>query len=210
MSGRYFAPCTPFPIVRRVSLYLELISKEHGDQTDIIVMVALCTNHYSTRAEIFDKFVMCYTVPGINFHILKDLVQKNSTKDLIAPQEYHIPYHLLRVVWTYLPINETSDHPHIVLGSQKKATRNKKFQTFHNYCVKTKLSSNSFWIQSHRYGILLYYLYYHTSTNTSMFYQKNLGDIFFKIYKITLELSQRVVHFPQNSCTSSVFFFMLC
>ena len=31
-----------------------------GDQTSIIVMVALCANHYSTRAEIFDKFVMCF------------------------------------------------------------------------------------------------------------------------------------------------------
>ena len=40
------------------SLYLELISDERGDRTCIIVMVALSANHYSTRADIFDKFVM--------------------------------------------------------------------------------------------------------------------------------------------------------
>ena len=51
---------TPFPIV--VSLYLELISDEHGDRTGIIVMVALSDNHYSTRAEIFEKFVMFFKV----------------------------------------------------------------------------------------------------------------------------------------------------
>ena len=47
---------TPFPITRRISLYLELISDKRGDRTSIIVMVALSANHYSTRAEIFDKF----------------------------------------------------------------------------------------------------------------------------------------------------------
>ena len=45
---------TPFPIVRRVSLYLELISDEHGDRTSIIATVELSANHYSTRAEIFE------------------------------------------------------------------------------------------------------------------------------------------------------------
>ena len=38
--------------------YLELISDERGDRTSIIAMVALSVNHYSTRTEIFDKFVM--------------------------------------------------------------------------------------------------------------------------------------------------------
>ena len=51
---------TQFPITRRVSLYLELISGKRWDRTSIIVMVALSANHYSTRAEIFDKFVMCF------------------------------------------------------------------------------------------------------------------------------------------------------
>ena len=43
---------TPFQITRRISLYLELISGKRGDRTSIIVTVALCANHYSTRAEI--------------------------------------------------------------------------------------------------------------------------------------------------------------
>ena len=51
---------TLFPIARRVSLYLELISDESGDRTSIIVMLALSANLYSTRAEIFDKFVMYF------------------------------------------------------------------------------------------------------------------------------------------------------
>ena len=49
---------TLFPITRRVSLYLELISGKRGERISIIVMVALCAIHYSTRAEIFGKFVM--------------------------------------------------------------------------------------------------------------------------------------------------------
>ena len=49
---------TPFPIVRRVSLYLENISDDRGDRTSIIAMVAPSANHFSTRTEIFDKFVM--------------------------------------------------------------------------------------------------------------------------------------------------------
>ena len=60
---------TPFPIAIRVSLYLELISDEHGERTSIIAMVALSVNHYSTRAEIFDKFVM-----------LKGLINKSCCK----------------------------------------------------------------------------------------------------------------------------------
>ena len=49
---------------RRVSLYLELISDERGDRTSIIVTVALCAKHYSTRAEIFDKLKehQCYHI----------------------------------------------------------------------------------------------------------------------------------------------------
>ena len=46
---------TPFPIVRRVSLYFQIESDERGDRTGIIVMVALSANHYSTTAEIFYK-----------------------------------------------------------------------------------------------------------------------------------------------------------
>ena len=46
---------TPFPIVRRVSLFLEVISDERGDRTSIIVMVALSASHYSTRAEKFEE-----------------------------------------------------------------------------------------------------------------------------------------------------------
>ena len=61
---------TPFPIARRVSLYLELISGRCGDRTSIIVMVALCANHYSTRAEIFDKLRGRYQFPKIEYHIL--------------------------------------------------------------------------------------------------------------------------------------------
>ena len=45
---------TPFSIVRRISLYLELISDKCGDRTSIIATAALSANHYSIRAQIFD------------------------------------------------------------------------------------------------------------------------------------------------------------
>ena len=44
------------------SLYLEIISDKRGDRTSIIATATLNANHYSTRAEIFDKFVMYFKV----------------------------------------------------------------------------------------------------------------------------------------------------
>ena len=46
-----------FPITRRVLLYLELISGKRGDRTSIIVMVALCANHYSPELRYLTSLI---------------------------------------------------------------------------------------------------------------------------------------------------------
>ena len=76
--------CQTLKLVKCVSLYLELISGRCGDRTSIIVTVALCANHYSTRAEIFDKF--CYSVVFLRyilFHFVRT-VGNHVTKIILG------------------------------------------------------------------------------------------------------------------------------